>query len=148
MLADYCYCRRLIKNCCLVTPVSCQAFFISSQPSLFYLSPGVPEGTAAVKVSVVGSQPLPSLSAMASAEEGPRVTKILSRTPQGINGSGTSITGYAGAPGNCVHMCMCVYVLQMFKFYYKAVYRKMLSHSICCIVLDRLSSDSCCCPQS
>ncbi|XDV17529.1 hypothetical protein PO909_023410 [Leuciscus waleckii] len=46
-----------------------------------------------------GSQPLPSLSAMASGEEGPRVTKISSRTPQGINGSGTSITGYAGAPG-------------------------------------------------
>ncbi|CAM4530878.1 unnamed protein product [Leuciscus chuanchicus] len=35
---------------------------------------------------------------MASGEEGPRVTKISSRTPQGINGSGTSITGYAGAP--------------------------------------------------
>ncbi|XP_077058055.1 EMILIN-2 [Siphateles boraxobius] len=60
---------------------------------------GVSEGTAAVKVSIEGSQPLPSLSAVASGEEGPRVTKISSRTPQGINGSGTSITGYAGAPG-------------------------------------------------
>ncbi|XP_048041265.1 EMILIN-2 [Megalobrama amblycephala] len=59
---------------------------------------GVLEGTTAVKVSIEGGQPLPSLSATASAA-GPRVTKISSHTPQGINGSGTSITGYAGAPG-------------------------------------------------
>ncbi|XP_026124088.1 EMILIN-2 [Carassius auratus] len=57
---------------------------------------GVLEGTAAVKVSTEGGQPLPSL---ASGQAAPRVTKVLSRTPQGINGSMPSITGYAGAPG-------------------------------------------------
>uniref|UniRef100_A0A8C1SM35 Elastin microfibril interfacer 2b n=1 Tax=Cyprinus carpio TaxID=7962 RepID=A0A8C1SM35_CYPCA len=57
---------------------------------------GVLEGKAAVKVSMEGGQPLPSL---ASEEAAPRVTKVSSHTPQGINGSMPSITGYAGAPG-------------------------------------------------
>ncbi|KAF4110535.1 hypothetical protein G5714_007566 [Onychostoma macrolepis] len=57
---------------------------------------GVPEGTVAVKVSLEGVQPLPSL---ASGEAALRVTKVSSHTPQGINGSMPSITGYAGAPG-------------------------------------------------
>uniref|UniRef100_A0A8C2A1M0 Elastin microfibril interfacer 2b n=1 Tax=Cyprinus carpio TaxID=7962 RepID=A0A8C2A1M0_CYPCA len=78
-------------------------FFSQSQPSLFCISPGVPEGTAAVKVSMEGGQPLPSL---ASGEAAPRVTKVSSHTPQGINGSMPSITGYAGAPG---YECVCIY---------------------------------------
>ncbi len=72
-----------------------------SQSSLFCLSPGVPEGTAAVKVHL-----LPSL---ASGEAAPRVTKVSSHTPQGINGSMPSITGYAGAPGKCFQICLCLF---------------------------------------
>uniref|UniRef100_A0A8C1ETI3 Elastin microfibril interfacer 2b n=2 Tax=Cyprinus carpio TaxID=7962 RepID=A0A8C1ETI3_CYPCA len=49
-------------------------FFSQSQPSLFCISPGVPEGTAAVNVSMEGGQPLPSL---ASGEAAPRVTKCI-----------------------------------------------------------------------
>uniref|UniRef100_A0A673L897 EMILIN-2-like n=1 Tax=Sinocyclocheilus rhinocerous TaxID=307959 RepID=A0A673L897_9TELE len=82
-------------------------FFSKSQPSLFCISPGVPEGTAAVKVSMEGGHPLPSL---ASGEAATRVTKVLSHTPQGINGSMPSITGYAGAPGKCIQIrCVCIY---------------------------------------
>lgn len=78
-------------------------FFSQSQPSLFCLSPGVPEGTASVKVQL-----LPSL---ASGEAASRVTKVSSHTPQGINGSMPSITGYAGAPGKCFQICVCVCIL-------------------------------------
>ncbi len=86
-----------------VTPVTCQAglYVFFSQSSLFCLSPGVPEGTAAVKVHL-----LPSL---ASGEAAPRVTKVSSHTPQGINGSMPSITGYAGAPGKCFQICLCLF---------------------------------------
>ncbi|XP_043099074.1 EMILIN-2 [Puntigrus tetrazona] len=57
---------------------------------------GVPEGAAAVRASMEGGQ---ILSTLGSGKAAPRVTKVSSHTPQGINGSMPSITGYAGAPG-------------------------------------------------
>ncbi|XP_016414660.1 EMILIN-2 [Sinocyclocheilus rhinocerous] len=67
-----------------------------SQDGITDAPTGVPDGTAAVKVFMEVGQPLPSL---ASGEAATRVTKVSSHTPQGINGSMPSITGYAGAPG-------------------------------------------------
>lgn len=91
--------------------------FSPSHPSsLFCISPGVLEGTAAVKVSKEGGQPLPSL---ASGQAAPRVTKVLSRTPQGINGSMPSITGYAGAPGKSIQIRLCVKTIKENQGYLK-----------------------------
>uniref|UniRef100_A0A672NL23 Elastin microfibril interfacer 2b n=1 Tax=Sinocyclocheilus grahami TaxID=75366 RepID=A0A672NL23_SINGR len=112
-----------------VTPVNCQAVFSQCQPSLFCFSPGVPDGTAAVKVSMEVGQPLPSL---ASGEAATRVTKVSSHTPQGINGSMLSITGYAGAPGKCIQIHVCAFSNKNGCFHRKSG----LPHRFCCVVLD------------
>uniref|UniRef100_A0A673GYA5 Elastin microfibril interfacer 2b n=1 Tax=Sinocyclocheilus rhinocerous TaxID=307959 RepID=A0A673GYA5_9TELE len=112
-----------------VTPVNCQAVVSQCQPSLFCFSPGVPDGTAAVKVFMEVGQPLPSL---ASGEAATRVTKVSSHTPQGINGSMPSITGYAGAPGKCIQINVCAFSNKNRCFHRKSG----LPHRFCCVVLD------------